>query len=212
MDTGLTAISETDIEKHRAMAQSFITRVIVMEDSSGRSATELAGTGRRFVSTVSTGSVRRTREVELSRTVASIRPDDQLLSIPQHTLLYRARRGLAVAMATADVFAKSTALEDLQGKNARSPLEGEDVASYKRLLSAAAYVSAFTFASYLLQTIDSDAEAPSDVAEPDYVFDTQQDALKALIAGLDGRVRSRRACTGIRDNGTRRAVAAQEPL
>ena len=186
MDTGLTAISETDIEKHRAMAQSFITRVIVIEDSSGRSATELAGTGRRFVSTVSTGSVRRTREVELSKTVASIRPDDQLLSIPQHTLLYRARRGLAVAMAVADVFAKSTALEDLQAKNARSPLEGEDVASYKRLLSAAAYVSAFTFASYLLQTIDSDAEAPSDVAEPDYVFDTQQDALKALIAGLDG--------------------------
>src|SRR5690606_5911836 len=100
--------------------------------------------------------------------------------------LYRARRGLSIAMAVADVFAKSTALEDLQAKNARSPLEGEDVSHYKRLLSAAAYVSAFTFSSYLLQTVESDAEAPSDVAEPDYVFDTQQDALKALIAGLDG--------------------------
>jgi energy-coupling factor transporter ATP-binding protein EcfA2 len=186
MDTGLTAISEADIEKHRAMAQSFITRVVVLEDSSGRSQTELAGTGRRFVSTVSTGSVRRTREVELAKTVQAVRPDDQLMSIPQHTLLYRARRGLSVAMAVADVFAKSTALEDLQAKNARSPLEGEDVSHYKRLLSAAAYVAAFTFASYLLQTVESDGEAPSDVAEPDYVFDTQQDALKALIAGLDG--------------------------
>ena len=186
MDTGLTAISEADIEKHRAMAQSFITRVVVLEDSSGRSQTELAGTGRRFVSTVSTGSVRRTREVELAKTVQAVRPDDQLMSIPQHTLLYRARRGLSIAMAVADVFAKSTALEDLQAKNARSPLEGEDVSHYKRLLSAAAYIAAFTFASYLLQTVESDAEAPSDVAEPDYVFDTQQDALKALIAGLDG--------------------------
>jgi energy-coupling factor transporter ATP-binding protein EcfA2 len=185
MDTGLTAISEADIEKHRAMAQSFITRVVVLEDTSGRSQTELAGTGRRFVSTVSTGSVRRTREVELSKTVQAVRPDDQLLSIPQHTLLYRARRGLAIAMAVADTFAKSTALEDLQAKNARSPLEGDDVAHYKRLLSAASYVAAFTFASYLLQTVESDAEAPGDVAQPEYAFDTQQDALKALIAGLD---------------------------
>src|SRR5690606_38997070 len=172
MDTGLTAISEADIEKHRAMAQSVITRVIVPEDSSGQSQAELAGTGRRFVSTVSVGSVRKTREVELTRTVQSVRPDDQLLSIPQHTLLYRARRGLSVAMAVADVYAKSTALEDLQAKNARSPLEGEDVAVYKRLLSAAAYVAAFTFASYLLQTVESDAEAPNDLREPEYVFDT----------------------------------------
>ncbi|MEO3997871.1 AAA family ATPase [Mesorhizobium sp. CAU 1732] len=186
MDTGLTAISEADIEKHRAMAQSFITRVVVLEDGAGRSGTELAGTGRRFVSTVSTGSVRKTREVELSRTVQAVRPDDQLLSIPQHTLLYRARRGLSVAMAVAEVYAKSTALEDLQAKNARSPLEGDDVATYKRLLSTAAYVAAFTFASYLLQTIESDAEAPNDIKEPDFAFDTQQDALKALLAGLDG--------------------------
>ncbi len=185
MDTGLTAVPEADIEKHRALAQSFITRIVVLEDGAGRSPTELAGTGRRFVSTVSTGSVRRTREVELARTVQAVKPDDQLLSIAQHTALYRARRGLAVAMAVGDVFARSTALEDFQAKNARSPLEGEDVAHYKRLLSAAAYVAAFTFASYLLQTVESDAEAPGDVREPDYVFDTQQDALKSLIAGLD---------------------------
>jgi hypothetical protein len=212
MDTGLTAISEADIDKHRAIAQSFITRVVVLEDASGQSSTELAGTGRRFVSTVSVGSVRKTREVELTRTVQSIRPDDQLMSIGQHTLLYRARRGLAVALAVGDVYAKSTALEDLQAKNARSPLEGEDVATFKRLVSTAAYVAAFTFASYLLQTIDSDAEAPNDVQEPAYVFDTQQDALKALVAGLDSALAGSKDDTDLAARTKAFATAAIEGL
>ena len=93
MDTGLTTIPEAAIEKHRATAQSFITRIVVLEDPSRESGTALAGTNRRFVSTVSVGSVRRTREVELAKTVAAVHPDDQLLTIPQHTLLFRARRG-----------------------------------------------------------------------------------------------------------------------
>ena len=46
MDTGLTTISEADIEKHRATAQSMITRLVVLEDASRDSATQLAGTGR----------------------------------------------------------------------------------------------------------------------------------------------------------------------
>ena len=185
MDTGLTTIPETDIEKHRAAAQSMITRIVVLEDASGQSSTALAGTGRRFVSTVSTGSVRRTREVELAKTVASVRPDDQLMSIPQHTLLYRARRGIAIALAVSDVFGRGTDLEGLQARNARAPLEGEDASHFKKLLSASAYVSAFALASYLTQLIDSDGEAPNDIKEPDFLFDTPQDAVKSLIAGLD---------------------------
>src|SRR5262245_31982547 len=185
MDTGLTTIAEADIAKHQAVAQSMITRVIVLEDSSGQSATALAGTGRRFVSTVSTGSVRKSREVELVKTVAAIRADDPLMGILQHTLLYRARRGLQIALAIAGVFAEGTDLESLQARNARAPLEGDEAAHFKKLLSAAAYVSAFSFASYLLQLIDSDGEAPNDVSEPDFLFDTAQDALKSLIDGLD---------------------------
>ncbi|MFU0507127.1 AAA family ATPase [Pseudaminobacter sp. NGMCC 1.201702] len=185
MDTGLTTIAEADIEKHRATAQSMITRIVVLEDSGGKSGAALAGTGRRFVSTVSTGSVRKTREVELSKTVAAVRPGDQLMSIPQHTLLYRARRGIAVALAIADIFARSGDLESLQAKNARAPLEGEDAAHFKKLLSAAAYVSAFSLASYLAQLIDGDGEPPNDIKEPDFLFDTPQDALKSLVAGLD---------------------------
>lgn len=194
MDTGLTTIPEASIDKHRATAQSFITRIVVLEDPSREAGTALAGTNRRFVSTVSTGSVRRTREVELAKTVGAIHPDDQLLSIPQHTLLYRARRGIAVALAIAEVFAQGTDLEGLQAQNARSPLQGEEAARFRKLLSSSAYIAAFGFAAYLYQLIDSDGEAPNDIAEPDFLFDTPQDAVKSIVSGLD------RALTGAKDD------------
>ena len=79
-------------------------------------------------------------------------------------------------------------LESLQAKNARAPLEGDEAARFKKLLSASAYVSAFAFASYLLQLIDGDGEAPNDITEPDFLFDTPQDALKSMVAGLDGAI------------------------
>ncbi|PZV39077.1 AAA family ATPase [Mesorhizobium kowhaii] len=185
MDTGLTTIPEASIEKHRATAQSFITRIVVLEDPSRESGTALAGTNRRFVSTVSVGSVRRTREVELSKTVGAVHPDDQLLTIPQHTLLFRARRGTAIALAISDVFAEGSDLEGLQARNTRAPLEGDEASTFKKLLSASAYISAFSLTSYLFQLIDSDGEAPNDIPEPDFLFDTQQDAVKSILAGLD---------------------------
>ena len=189
MDAGLTTIAEADIDKHRATAQSMITRVVVMEDSSGQSGTPLAGTGRRFVSPVATGSVRRTREIELAKAVQAIRPDDMLMSIPQHALLYRARRGIAVALAVADVFAQSTDLESLRASNAHTPLQGEEAARFKKLLSASAYVTAFALASYLWQLVESDGEAPNDVPEPNFLFDTPQDAAKSLVAGLEAALK-----------------------
>ncbi|RVD54088.1 ATP-binding protein [Mesorhizobium sp. M8A.F.Ca.ET.023.02.2.1] len=185
MDTGLTTIPEAAIEKHRATAQSFITRIVVLEDPSRESGTALAGTNRRFVSTVSVGSVRRTREVELSKTVGAVHPDDQLLTIPQHTLLFRARRGTAIALAVSDVFAEGSDLESLQARNTRAPLEGDEASAFKKLLSASAYISAFSLSSYLFQLIDSDGEAPNDIPEPDFLFDTPQDAVKSILAGLD---------------------------
>ncbi len=193
MDAGLTTITEKDIEKHRAIAQSMVTRIIVLEDDGGRSATAIAGTGRRFVSTVSAGGARRTREVELGKTIASLRPGDQMLSIPQHTLLFRARRGLEVSLAIGDVFAQASDLESLQSKNRHAPLQGEDAARYKKLLSASAYVAAFAFASYLLQLVDGESEPVNDTVEPDFLFDTQQDALKSMVSGLD------RAIAGAKD-------------
>lgn len=183
MDTGLTTIAEKDIERHLPTAQGLVTRVLVLADAGGPR-TPLAGTGRRFVPTVSTGGLRQTREVELARVIAAIRPEDTMLSPRQHALLYRSRRAAAVALAVADNFAAASELEPLREKNARAALAGEEAALFKQLLAASAYVAAFTFASYLLQTLDQESEPVNDTEEPDFSFDTPLDVLKSMIAGL----------------------------
>ena len=61
LNTGLTTIHEDDIAKHMATAQSMVTKLVILETDDGKAGTALAGTGRRFVSTVSTGGARRTR-------------------------------------------------------------------------------------------------------------------------------------------------------
>jgi hypothetical protein len=109
----------------------------------------------------------------------------QMLSIPQHTLLFRTRRGLAVALAVAEMYGRQTDLESLQSRNAGAPLQGEEAERFKRLLAASSYVAAFSFAAYILQTVDGESEPANDTEEPDFLFDTPQDALKSLIAGLD---------------------------
>ena len=185
MDAGLTRLSEKDVERHIPLAQSLVTRFVVMADAN-RSGPTIAGTGRRFVSPVSSAGLRRTRQVELGKTIAALRPDDAMLSIGQHTLLYRIRRGLAVALAVSDSFARACDLEQLHSRNTRSPLEGEDATRYRRLMAASAFVCAFAFASYLHQLIEGETELAGEFGEPDFAFDTAQDALKALLAGLDG--------------------------
>ncbi|MCQ2003557.1 ATP-binding protein [Rhizobium sp. NRK18] len=183
--TGLTTIHEDDIAKHLAVAQGMVTRLVMIETGGAAPSTPLAGTGRRFVSTVSTGGMRRTREVELSKTIQSVKPDDPLMSPAQHTLLYRARRGLQVALAVAEVYGRQTALEGLMARNISAPLQGEEATHFKALLAAQAYVAAFTFAAYLAQTLAGEGEPVNDTHEPDYLFDTPQDALKSMISGLD---------------------------
>ena len=185
LNTGLTAIPEEDITKHLAIAQSFVTKIVTLENDNGTTGTALAGTGRRFVSTVSTGSVRRTREVELARAIQAIRPADQMLSPNQHTLLFRARRGVMNGLAVADVFARKTNLEGLPARNATAPLTGPDADNFRNLLSASAFVAAFSFAAYLSVTLPGEGEPAEDVPEPDYLFDTPQDAEKSMNAGLE---------------------------
>ena len=60
LNAGLTTIHEDDIAKHQAAAQSLVTKLVILESDDGKSGTALAGTGRRFVSTVSTAGSRRT--------------------------------------------------------------------------------------------------------------------------------------------------------
>ena len=125
LNAGLTTIHEDDIAKHQAAAQSFVTKLVILESDDGRQGAALAGTGRRFVSTVSTAGARRTREVELARTIQSVRAADPLLSPQQHAVLFRSRRGLQVALAVTDAFSRQTDLEGLQARNLASTTAGQ---------------------------------------------------------------------------------------
>jgi hypothetical protein len=194
LNTGLTAISEDDLRLHLATAQSFVGRFSMIESDGAGSGAPIAGTGRRFVSTVSTSGMRRTREVDLTRAIQAARADDPMLSPRQHALLYRARRGVMAALAISDVFARQTGLESLKARNAASPLSGPEAEQFKALLSTSAFVAAFSFAAYLSSTLAGEGEPVEDVGEPDYLFDTPQDAVKSMLAGLE------RAITGAADD------------
>ena len=185
MDIGLTTLDEKDVEKHIAIAQSLVTKTIVMEAASGKSKTEIAGTRRRFVSTVSTAGSRTSREVELAKTLLALTPGDTMLSPAQHNILFKTRRALAVALAVSDLFAKNTGLDALRSRNASSSLQGADADRYHVLLEASAYVSAFTAAAYLHQSVEGAGETANDIEAPEYNFNTPQDALKTFVAGLE---------------------------
>jgi len=130
MDTGLTTIDEKDIAKHITTAQSLVTKLILLEAKDNKSKTELAGTRRRFVSTVSTAGSKSTREVEFTKTLSSVKADDS------------------------DEFAKQTGLDSLRKKNASSSLEGDDAMQYRGLLEASAYVASFAASAYLHQFVE----------------------------------------------------------
>ncbi|NKN39715.1 AAA family ATPase [Agrobacterium sp. a22-2] len=185
LNAGLTTIHEDEIAKHLSVAQGLVTRLIVLDHGDAAGGTTIAGTGRRFVSTVSTGTVKRTREVELIKTIQAVRVADPLLSPLQHSVLYRARRGLQGALSIGEVFARQTDLEQLQARNLSAPLQGGEAERFKGLLSASAYVAGFAFAAFLLSTLSGESEPVNDAKEPDFLFDTPQDALKSLVAGLD---------------------------
>ena len=122
--------------------------------------------------------------MELSKTIQSVRPDDPLMSIPQHTLLYRARRGMQVALAVADVL-PARPISKACNRAMRRAAAGEDAAHFKELLSASAYIAPSPSPPISVQLIDSEGEPPEDIKEPDFLFDTPQDALKWLISALD---------------------------
>ncbi len=207
MDTGLTTIDEKDIEKHLTTAQSLITRLVLLEAKDNKSNVELAGTRRRFVSTISTAGQKSSREVEFSKTLAALNEGDSMLSPIQHAILYKTRRASAVALAVAEEFAKQTGLDALRAKNSASSLEGDEATQYRKLLEASAYVAVFAASAYLHQFVETSGEPANDVEEPHFNFDTPQDALKTLIGALDqaasdakddGALESRiRACADI---------------
>lgn len=190
MDIGLTTLRESEIEKHRAVAQSLVTSFVQVKTGKTESQTEIAGTRRRFVSTVSTAGTKHTHKVEFTKSIALIEPDDGLMSLAQHGLLYKTRRGLAVALAIGDKFAEQTGLDALTRKNLGGDLSGEEMDRFRELVESCAYVVTFSAAAYLLQMLPEEGEPANDVGEPDFLFDTPQDALKGLIACIDDAIQS----------------------
>lgn len=187
--SGLTTIHEDDIAAHLSVAQSLVTRFVMMvTDGDGRSTTELAGTRRRFVSTVSTRGTRRTQDVELAGSLQAINASDPLLSVAQHNVLYSARRGAAISLAISTHFEQASALETLKAKNASTPLSGDQAAQFKTLLAASSYVTAFGFLAYLLHHLPSDLDLVDNLETPDFNFNTPQDVLKSIISGLDDAI------------------------
>ncbi len=188
MDIGLTTLNEDDIKKHLSAAQSLVTQCVVLEASKGKSNTQLAGTRRRFVSTVSTAGTRSSRKVELEKSLSSVSEEDRLLSPVQHNILFKTRRAISVALAVADLFAKQTGLDALRQRNASSMLEGEKAEQFRALTEASSYVSAFSAGAYLKQMIEAGSETASEVEPPNWNFDTPLDGLKTLVAGLESVV------------------------
>ena len=188
MDAALTTLREDEIAKHLPVAQSLVTRFVQVTTGSTKSKTEIAGTRRRFVSTVSSAGAKSTNEVEFMATVSQINDGDQMLSIAQHGLVYKTRRAIAVALAVGDRFAEQTGLDALTKKNSAGSLAGTEADSFRELVESAAYVSAFSAAAYLLQMLPEEGEPASDVGEPDFLFDTSQDALKCIVAALDAAI------------------------
>jgi energy-coupling factor transporter ATP-binding protein EcfA2 len=186
MDTGLTTLSEKDILKHLTTAQSLVERAtVVVKTDRSPSKTELAGTRRRFVSTISTGPSQSSLNVKIKDTIQAVVPEDSMLSIAQHTLLHRLRRALAVALAMNDVFARQTDLESLIAENKSAPLSGDKASQFHNLLAAGSFVTAFTAAAFIVQTIDISDDPSIDLPEPVFSFETPHEALKHFLYGID---------------------------
>ena len=189
MDIGLTTLQEDDIAKHLPAAHALLQRATVtIPDDDGRSKVALAGTRRRFVSTVSTSNLKRTADVKILNTISAVHAEDEMLSVEQHRLAFKLRRALAVGLAVVDVFSRQTELESLSEKNKASALSGDSATRYHKLLSSAAFVALFTAASYLLQTLETEADATADTPDPSFIFDTPHDAAKSLLYGLDNAI------------------------
>ena len=185
MDAALTTLREEDIQKHLPVAQSLVTKTTVIEAAKSKSNTEIAGTRRRFVQTVSTAGAKSSRSVELASTLAAITPDDSMLSVAQHNVLYKSRRAIAVALAVADLYARQSGMDALRDKNASATLQGEEADRFRMMMEASAYIAAFTAAAYIKQLVEAQGEPVTDVTPPGFDFSTPQDALKGFVACLE---------------------------
>jgi hypothetical protein len=112
----------------------------------------------------------------------------------------------------------STDLESLQAKNARAPLEGDEATAFQEAAQCIGLCRRLHASPPTCATDRLDGEAPNDVAEPDFLFDTPQDAVKSMVAGLDRALPARRTtptspgADALWPRGHRRTADAQDPF
>ena len=76
-------------------------------------------------------------------------------------------------------------MESLTAENKSAPLSGDKASRFHNLLAAGSFVSVFTAASFIVQTIETSDDPTSDLPEPIFSFDSPHEALKAFLYGLD---------------------------
>ncbi|MEM8811273.1 MAG: ATP-binding protein [Pseudomonadota bacterium] len=185
MDIGLTTLPDEDINKYLSDAYRLLERFSISVEDDEKAKTDLAGTRRRFVSTVATGGLKRATNVALVERLASVAPDDPLLSPGRHGLLHGLRRGLAVGMAVAEAFSRQTELENLKDENRAAPLQGDPANRFRKLLETEAFVALFTAARFVAATLPTGNEPASDGPEPMLEFNTVRDAQKGFLYTVD---------------------------
>lgn len=190
MDIGLTTLPDEDIEKHLSSAYQMLERITVSIDDGGKSKPEVAGTRRRFVSTVATSGLKKSAPVNLIERINAISRNDPMLSPGQHSVIFGLRRALAIGLAVGDVFARQTELEAMKTENRSTPLQGERASQFHKLLNTEAFVALFTAARYLTSTLQAGAEPAEDSPEPVLDFDTPREAFKGFVYCLDKAIES----------------------
>ena len=194
MDAGLTTIAEADIEKHRATAQSMITRVVVLECAPGQSRHGAGRHGpplrldrlRRLAEQDPRGRADEDRRLRPARRPAS----SHRASTRCSTARGAASRWLSRSPMSSPAAASSKAWQPrMPARRSKATTQRASRSCSLRRPMWRPLLSP----PISCQLIDADGEAPNDISEPDFLFDTPQDALKSMVAGLDGALSGAKA-------------------
>ena len=186
MDTGLTTIPEADIEKHRATAQSMITR-------DRRAGGFVAASRARRLPAPAGASSRRFRPARCARRARSSWQRQSLPSGPTTSCCRSPSTRCSIAPDAASRSRLPWPTSSPAPANWKACRRRTRARRSKAMTPAASRSCCrprpmsppSPSPPISLQLIDSDGEAPNDITEPDFLFDTPQDALKSMVAGLD---------------------------
>ena len=197
----LVEIREEDILEKYETAYGMLKSVSYSggDDSAGKSASGTAGSGfpmRRLRSPVVTGGSSRfdsLTKASLVSTISNLDDKDPLNTEVQNHVLRVLRRGVALALAMNDMYAKATGLDRLKDTNKLGRLTDGERTEYRSRLSSAAAISAFTFCAYVRHAlIDYLTDAKSVQVQVDHpeavTLSNPVESLEAILGEMDGAI------------------------